>query len=163
LLIIIFSSIFFTTYQDITTRYNIDIDRLLLNVNIDNPQQSIEHNPGNNISFVLILENGIVIDTLSGPGLPQNVLDSAFGLIESDRNSKSLFSVYPNPAQNNLTLKGPKNSSYMIIDVLGRNILSGKLNNDNEEISVEYLSNGTYFLHINHESDNQIYQVIISR
>jgi len=84
LLIIIFSSIFFTTYQDITTRYNIDIDRLLLNVNIDNPQQSIEHNPGNNISFVLILENGIVIDTLSGPGLPQNVLDSAFGLIESD-------------------------------------------------------------------------------
>ena len=62
-----------------------------------------------------------------------------------------------------MTLKGPKNSSYMLIDVLGRNVLSGKLNNHVQEISVEYLSNGTYFLHINYESDKQIYQVIISR
>ena len=62
-----------------------------------------------------------------------------------------------------MTLKGPKNSSYMLIDVLGRNVLSGKLNNHVQEVSVEYLSNGTYFLYINYESDKQIYQVIISR
>ena len=109
--------------------------------------------PRNNDDFIGI---NIPLDTTALPV-------SSIGFIESDRNSNSLFSVYPNPAQNNMTLKGPKNSSYMLIDVLGRNVLSGKLNNHVQEISVEYLSNGTYFLHINYESDKQIYQVIISR
>jgi hypothetical protein len=109
--------------------------------------------PRNNDDFIGI---NIQLDTTALP-------ISSIGLNESDRNSKSLFSVYPNPAQNNMTLTGPKNSCYMIIDVLGRSLISGKLNNDIEEISVEYLHNGTYFLHINYESDNQIYQVIISR
>lgn len=31
------------------------------------------------------------------------------------------------------------------------------------EINVESLSNGTYFIYLNHGSENQIYQVIISR
>jgi hypothetical protein len=46
---------------------------------------------------------------------------------------------------------------------LGRNIISGKLENQMNKINVESLSNGTYFIYLNHGSENQIYQIIISR
>ena len=88
---------------------------------------------------------------------------SNIGIDEQDRGKENLFSAYPNPAHDNLTIEGPENSNWKIIDVLGRNIISGKLENQMNKINVESLSNGTYFIYLNHGSENQIYQIIISR
>lgn len=109
--------------------------------------------PRNNDDFIGI---NVSLDSTSLPV-------SNIGIDEQDRGKENLFSAYPNPARDNLTIEGPENSNWKIIDVLGRNIISGKLENQMNKINVESLSNGTYFIYLNHGSENQIYQIIISR
>ena len=70
------------------------------------------------------------------------------GLSTEDFNTSSL-KLYPNPVlsvlnvDNNLT-----NQPYNILDNLGKVILKGKLNEGNNSINVEQLSNGIYYLKV---------------
>jgi len=56
--------------------------------------------------------------------------------------------VYPNPAQNQLTVSGaiPKNCSYTVVNVYGAEILTGMLQQPN--IDVSKLQSGSYFLRL---------------
>lgn len=63
--------------------------------------------------------------------------------------SNSSFIVYPNPAGNSIYIKSADNmngSTYKISDQLGRELLNGKLNSQNESIDVSALPTGVYFL-----------------
>jgi hypothetical protein len=61
---------------------------------------------------------------------------------------RRLIQVYPNPAQNQLTVSGaiPKNCSYTVVNVCGAEILTGVLQQPN--IDVSKLQPGTYFLRL---------------
>ena len=59
--------------------------------------------------------------------------------------------VYPVPVKDailNISLEGQKIGAIEIIDVLGRTVLDGNLKNSKEEINIENLSKGTYFLKV---------------
>jgi hypothetical protein len=75
-----------------------------------------------------------------------NSVDYLFSSLSMDENSVD-FSIYPNPTQNSLFIKGEINpkSHYEIYDNIGQLVLSGLLQN---ETNVAHLSNGFYFIKI---------------
>lgn len=61
------------------------------------------------------------------------------------------FSVYPNPVENNLTIEILGNIStiqYELFDMMGRSLLAGEINSSKEELALNQLANGTYFLRV---------------
>lgn len=89
----------------------------------------------------------------------ENPCDSIpLGILEHEDFSKYI-KIYPNPAQNQLTIEFEKDFSslqYAIIDVFGRIHHKEKINNTKESIviPIHYLSNGMY--QINFKSDNHL-------
>ncbi len=78
--------------------------------------------------------------------------DECFRLITStaDLESPTSFSVFPNPAmdQLNLTLPGAESRHWEIFNYQGQVALKGKVDNRNHQISIRNLSSGIYFLKI---------------
>lgn len=91
LLVVIFTSLYISTYRDIMIRQDNELERLLDNININAPNDPTGRNPGFDISFGILFENGEVIDYYNGPGVPQellddiaNEIDKPYGTIELD-------------------------------------------------------------------------------
>ena len=88
-----------------------------------------------------------------GYGIPdfQLALTNALGLEDIDTNQS--FLVYPNPAQNEVTFQLEKNQKGIVklYDVLGQNILSKQISENNNSLNIQNLSNGIYYY--NFESD----------
>ena len=67
---------------------------------------------------------------------------------------KDAFTVYPNPAQNEVFIEGADaKGAYRITDQLGRTVLQGKLVSNRTTVSLSQLSTGLYFLYINETGD----------
>lgn len=84
---------------------------------------------------------------------PKDVCNS-LSISESNKD-KSEISIYPNPTNNNFTVKNLNNViesfEYKIIDLAGRIIKTGT-STFNENISVESLTSGSYFIQIETDS-----------
>lgn len=69
-----------------------------------------------------------------------------------ENTTSDLFTVYPNPAQNILTLRAPEhsmdNASVSIISSLGQTVYSDTFENE-KAIDISYLPNGVYFVYLN--------------
>ena len=63
-------------------------------------------------------------------------------------------SIYPNPAADVITLEGITKGSFAVVNQLGQNVLSGKIENGN--VNVANLDAGIY--HINITANNTLYQ-----
>ncbi|CAI8323002.1 MAG: Uncharacterised protein [Owenweeksia sp. TMED14] len=109
--------------------------------------------PRNNDDFIGI---NTILDSTNLPA-------SSIGIIAETWKPDIIFLAYPNPAQNELTLEGPKNSKWKILDMMGRPLLSGVIENEKEQVSVGWLSNGTYLLHLVHKTESRVYKIILSR
>ena len=67
-------------------------------------------------------------------------------------NSENEYSIYPNPAQNEIFILHEKNSDILdvkIYDLQGRLVKAIILNSDNSKINLSELSEGSYLLKIN--------------
>jgi hypothetical protein len=61
--------------------------------------------------------------------------------------------LYPNPAKDKVYLGNATiGTPFNILDYTGRNVSSGRINNMLEEIDVEKLSPGIYYIDIKHEN-----------
>lgn len=61
--------------------------------------------------------------------------------------------IYPNPVINELNFKGlNENTSFEIIDLLGKKVISGDVSSTNESINVERLKQGQYFILVKKEN-----------
>lgn len=61
----------------------------------------------------------------------------------------NMFSIYPNPAKEFLTIDGVDLDSYKILNLLGEVILKGKLNENSNSIDISYLNSGVYLINLN--------------
>jgi hypothetical protein len=71
--------------------------------------------------------------------------------------TNSLLSIYPNPVNENLTIKlstEEKTIEYKIFDIAGKVILKGVLLNNSKSINVSMIDSGTYTIEIS--SGNKI-------
>lgn len=88
-----------------------------------------------------------------GYGIPdfQLALNNALGLETIESNQS--FLVYPNPAENQITfqLENKQKGIVYLYDVLGQNILTKEISENNNVIDIQNLSNGVYYY--NFESD----------
>jgi len=70
----------------------------------------------------------------------------------------SNLTVYPNPARSQINIEGlNQESEFELISVLGERVLSGKVNNAANQISVSNLTKGVYFLKI----ENDVFELIV--
>lgn len=62
--------------------------------------------------------------------------------------SKSVFSVYPNPANSvlNINTENSENMSYKVFNLQGTEIMSGNVSSSNNQISIDAISQGVYFI-----------------
>lgn len=62
--------------------------------------------------------------------------------------SKSVFSVYPNPANSvlNINTTNAENMSYKVFNLQGTEIMSGNVSSSNNQISIDAISQGVYFI-----------------
>ena len=100
----------------------------------------------NNQPIRCIVSSGTCSDTSDLAVLTVNN-NASIDALSNDK----LFSVYPNPAQNQLQVKAGielMNASYSILDNTGRTVLTGQLTSENTVIELSGLSNGTYFLNV---------------
>ncbi|NBR13024.1 MAG: T9SS C-terminal target domain-containing protein [Flavobacteriales bacterium] len=78
----------------------------------------------------------------------------------SEVGAKSV-TIYPNPVINELNLKGLNgNSSFEIIDLLGRKVISGDVSTTYESINVETLKQGQYVLVLNNKNVRYTFKIV---
>jgi hypothetical protein len=69
--------------------------------------------------------------------------------------------VYPNPAQNMLTIveNGQSWNSYTILNSLGQELSNGQLNST-QNINISDLSNGVYWLKVEEKQSSQVIKFV---
>jgi hypothetical protein len=88
--------------------------------------------------------------------------NSCFLFTEIEEVNKSGVEIYPNPADNRITIKNPANAqieSFSIIDLTGNKIK--EFNGDNSVLDLSGISNGTYLLIVTLESGQKVEKLII--
>ena len=81
----------------------------------------------------------------------------------NDLELKVDFHIYPNPANNQITIKTDEKligSKYTILNIMGQTVLSGKINSDNTLLEVGDLPGGTYLVQIQSEGGSSVLQLI---
>ena len=109
-----------------------------------------------------------LIDWLDPLDTGQTTTDSLLNILSvPDNEIEGNLDVYPNPASSVITVMNGRypNLNYHFYNLLGQEILAGSLSNTMNEINVERLSKGVYFLHlVDKESNADITKkIIISR
>lgn len=81
-------------------------------------------------------------------GMVDNVkiLGNALSLNEVENNVS--FGVYPNPANDFVTISDANGSEVRILDMLGRTLITKSVKSSNETISIDNLNNGMYMIQI---------------
>jgi CubicO group peptidase (beta-lactamase class C family) len=90
------------------------------------------------------------------------VVCSPLSSVNNISQNQSLFTVYPNPAKSQITIKVDAlllGSNYIIYDFTGKSVLSGKIISEDSHIELGNLSGGIYLLSVG-ENMNQTFKVI---
>jgi len=69
--------------------------------------------------------------------------------------------MYPIPASDRLNITLPGNAEYAFVNILGKIVLSGKLEAGNSKIDISGLVQGVYFVHLNFNGSSVVKQIII--
>lgn len=66
-----------------------------------------------------------------------------------DENQSETISLYPNPANNSITVQGVANEKIEILNIVGKVVKTIENATENQHIDISNLENGTYFIHAN--------------
>ena len=88
--------------------------------------------------------------TSFGNGMKTGTISTTTGILDFGSKVDEII-IYPNPASEKISVilnSSIENSSYSILDITGRSVMSGNLLGQNSEINTMELSKGTYILRI---------------
>ncbi len=107
---------------------------------------------------ITITQNPLNLIAVATTNTPGNCEEG--GILATTDIELQPFKVYPNPASEILKLEGvlSQNAQYAIVDIQGKLLQNGVLNN--LEISISDLLTGVYFLKISEENQNIVIQFI---
>jgi len=69
-------------------------------------------------------------------------------IIGIEETNATAWNVYPNPANDQITIAGIENAQYEIVSIHGQIVLSGTIENNTETINTSNLNQGSYFVRI---------------
>ncbi len=72
----------------------------------------------------------------------------------------SQLSIYPNPTNGRLQILNAHNTDLTVYDVLGKVLMTRKLNNSNEVIDLSQLLSGTYFVALDQNGQRRVEKVV---
>jgi hypothetical protein len=83
----------------------------------------------------------------------ENNLTLSLNIDKNKVKSTESLIVYPNPTSSMITIQGKKwlSNSFKILDQMGREVVSGKLNGIKTDVSLEKLSKGYYIIKVDGE------------
>ncbi|MCK6640308.1 MAG: T9SS type A sorting domain-containing protein [Bacteroidia bacterium] len=80
-----------------------------------------------------------------------------------DENSATNFSIYPNPANDIITVQTQIGATIVILDAIGNQVAASKATNTKTDIAVDQLANGIYFVKVISDNQDQTQKLIISK
>ncbi|WP_299887618.1 endonuclease [uncultured Lacinutrix sp.] len=106
----------------------------------DNRQSIIAGAQGNRNPFI---DNPYIATVIWG-GTPA---ENRWTNLSVDEFSKKTIRIYPNPLTSSiLTIETNTNTNYKIYDILGKQVLSGKVSQQNNKVNTQSLNKGVYIL-----------------
>lgn len=105
----------------------------------------------NNTQYTVLIPAGAVSDGTDN--LASNVQWSftTVGSVGIDVNEVAAISVYPNPANNVITVANAENKDILVLNILGEVVAAISNATSNQTINISKLSAGTYFVKVNFE------------
>ena len=106
----------------------------------------------------------IVIETFSNnaniltQGFHQGIIKIVLSVSDIDIKTK----IYPNPTTNFIIIELEKNvnADILVYDINGKIVIKNKLNEEQKkQLDFSFLTQGNYFLHINIEDKQSVYQI----
>lgn len=116
------------------------------------------------------LANGTQIQNKAGiyfdfnpPVITNSTLNTIYDPASVNEISANDAFVFPNPASSSVEIKFSKetNAVYMLTDVTGKEVTSGKINGMTATIDVSKLTQGVYFLQLNNEEGRSVRKIIV--
>ncbi len=113
--------------------------------------------PSSGYSFTCWTENGDTVSTDANYIFTVDASRCLFanfslGSGMNDSNSLTKLTIYPNPTKGCFYIKNAKGKKILIFNLLGENIFSQQINNDNEKIDVTSFSKGIYICTLENEN-----------
>jgi len=107
--------------------------------------------PSNGVYYFSFNHNNPITSANTSLILDKIVFTSVLSAKDFDKNT---FSLYPNPANDFITIsnKDNSNATYSIVDINGRAVANGIITSEFNQINVQEFTNGVYF--INFETEN---------
>ena len=146
-----------------------DLKLQIVDVNGNIVGNTYHSNGANNINFSQYLNSGIYYLAIYGTPTTTSYLypyNFALGIKTgiSDITSEAKFSVYPNPANDLITIKVNHaerliDSSYAIYDNLGRQVLKGEITSEVTSVNIGQLKKGVYVLKVG-EQNGKTFKVV---
>ena len=115
-------------------------------------------NPGSNSGGAAF---GLWVALASGGNLVALPTITATSIGEKSK-LNDFLNIYPNPFNNNLTVKNTSNTtlSISVIDINGKVVISQSSNLEKIDLNTSELVNGVYFLNIKNENSESNYKII---
>ena len=115
----------------------------------------IQENSGNPVGSTIENTAYIYFDW-NAPIITNTTYNINTMLVGVDESSMNQFKLYPNPSTDNISITGNiTNFAYKIMDMSGRELVSGQVNNGFAKIAIESLTNGHYLVQIASENANE--------
>ena len=80
-----------------------------------------------------------------------------------DEQNQNAFTLYPNPANDNITIEANNGSVVVIYDALGNQVFSTTTLNAKTEIDLRNFANGIYFVRVISDNNEATQKLIISK
>lgn len=102
-----------------------------------------------NQSFeISVLEYGVYAVEVTANGCTRRSEDFVYLITETTLNAETL-TIYPNPVNNQLIIEANQTSMIIITDMLGRKVLQQKISIGVNEIEIQKVSSGMYYIIVN--------------
>jgi hypothetical protein len=82
--------------------------------------------------------------------------ESNLGLNNNLQQDNSSFSIYPNPASNNITISGKTTGDAELFDITGKLLKTFEVNQNNTTVQIDNLASGVYFVRFNNTTQRLI-------
>ncbi|MBL7914425.1 MAG: T9SS type A sorting domain-containing protein, partial [Bacteroidia bacterium] len=115
-----------------------------------------------NTSSISVLNDTLYVGTYGNGVWMRSIADIHVYVQEFQQSDRSI-KVYPNPASDLIYVSSSsKDAKFIIIDLVGKEVLSGNLNSSNE-INVSGLASGSYLVVFQLENSVQATKLLINR